>query len=215
MQRISDLVLEEVRRSAFLEAALADGLINHSALARRLKPRIERRLLRKVSSAAVMMALRRLDLPTSSRAAPVRRHGPVLGEITVRSRLMEYTFHNSSTLRDKQRRLLARLARVPDAFLTYTQGVSEAMLIVSAGLERVVDEVFAGEHRVATLRGLSALVLRLPGSAIKTPGTYYRILKQLAWEHINVVDIVSTYSELTIVIHDGQVDTAFSAMRGL
>jgi len=215
MLRISDIVEEEIRRTAFLEAALADGIINHSALARRLRPRIERRLLRKVSNAAVMMALRRLGPRLARRTGGRVPSHPGLGELTVRSHLLEYTFHNSSTLRTKQRRLLARLAHAPEAFVTYTQGVSQGMLIVSASLERAVEEIFAGEHRVAALRNLSALVLRLAPSIVKTPGAYYRILKQLAWENINVVDVVSTYTEFAILIQDSQVDAAFRALRAL
>ena len=213
MDRISDIVEEEVRRTPFLEAALVDGILNHSALARRLRTRIERRLLRKVSAAAIMMALRRLGPRISKRTGGRSRPGPELSELTVRSNLMEVTFRNSPTLRAKHRRLLGRLAHQPEAFVTYTQGISQAMLIVSAGVERAVEEAFAGESRVATLRNLSAMVLRLPPAIVKTPGAYYRILKQLAWENINVIDVVSTYTEFTIVLDDGQVTAAFAALR--
>lgn len=215
MDRISDIVEDEIRRTPFLEAALIDGIINHSALARRLRPRIERRLLRKASVAAIMMALRRLGTRIGKRTGGQARAGPELGELTIRSNLMEFTFRNSPTLRAKHRRLLGRLAHAPEAFVTYTQGISQAMLIVSAGLERVVEESFAGEARIATLRNLSAMVLRLPPAVVKTPGAYYRILKQLAWENVNVIDVVSTYTEFTIVLDDSQVSAAFAALRGL
>ncbi|NOT06815.1 MAG: aspartate kinase [Gemmatimonadales bacterium] len=211
MRRISEAVEEEVRRTAFLEGALADGLINYSALARRLRPRLERQLLRKVSVAAIGMALRRLEPRVARRTGPRPKGGAP--ELTVRSNLMEFTFRNSPTLRAKQRRLLARLANRPDAFVTYTQGVSEAMLIVSADLERAVEELFRGEARVATLRHLSAVILRLSPAIVRTPGAYYRILKQLAWENINIVDVVSTYTEFTIVLDDSQVGAAFAVLR--
>jgi aspartokinase len=214
MLRVSDVVEEEVRRTPFLEAALMDGLINHSALARRLRPSVERRLLRKVSVAAVMMAVRRLE-PEVSRRIGGRRSMPAVGDLTVRSNLMEFTFRNSATLRASHRRFLGRLAHVPDGFVTYTQGVSQVMLIVSASLERAVEEAFEGESRVATLKNLSALVLRLAPTVVKTPGAYYRILKQLAWQEINVIDVVSTYTEFTIILDDAQVNAAFAALRSL
>ncbi len=214
MRRIADLVEEEVRATPFLEAALAQGIINHSALARRIKPRLERTLLRPVSDAAVMMALRRMAPRLARRTGSRPRTPTRLGEITIRSGLVEITFHNSSTLRARQSRLLARLAHAPDAFVTYTQGVSQAMLIVSAGLQRIVDEVFRAERRVATVRDLSAVVLRLAPAIVKTPGVYYGILKQLAWRDVNVIDVVSTYTEFTIVLHDSEVNAAFAALRG-
>lgn len=214
MLRVSDVVEEEVRRAPFLEAALVDGIVNHSALARRLRPGVERRLLRKVSIAAVMMAVRRLE-PEVARRIGGRRSMPAVGDLTVRSNLMEFTFRTSATLRASHRRFLGRLAHAPDGFVTYTQGVSQVMLIVSASLERAVEEAFAGESRVATLKNLSALVLRLAPTVVKTPGAYYRILKQLAWQDINVIDVVSTYTEFTIILDDGQVNAAFAALRAL
>jgi len=214
MLRVSDVVEDEVRRAPFLEAALGDGIINHSALARRLRPAVERRLLRKVSVAAVMMAVRRLE-PEVSRRMGGRRSMPAVGDLTLRSNLMEFTFRTSATLRASHRRFLGRLAHAPDGFVTYTQGVSQVMLIVSASLERAVEEAFEGEFRVATLRNLSALVLRLAPTVVKTPGAYYRILKQLAWQEINVIDVVSTYTEFTIILDDAQVNAAFAALRTL
>jgi hypothetical protein len=214
MRRISDLVEEQVRTSPFLEAALAEGIINHSALARRLKRPIEQALLRKVSEPAVMMALRRLGPRLGRRALKPTRAEPAMAELTVRSDLVEFTYHRSATIRTQQRRLLARLERHPDAFVTYTQGVTQAMLIVGTAFEPVVEEIFVDEHRVAVLRHLSAVVIRLTPAVVKTPGAYYQILKQLAWQNVNVIDVVSTYTELTIVIEDGQVAVAFAALRG-
>jgi hypothetical protein len=41
----------------------------------------------------------------------------------------------------------------------------------------------------------------------------YAILKRLAWQNLNVVDVVSTATEFTIVVSNEQVDQAFSALR--
>jgi hypothetical protein len=214
MRRISDQVEEIIRATPFLEAALDEGIINHAALARRLKRRIEAALLRRVSEPAVMMALRRLGPRLGRRTIrPPAARAPVV-ELTVRSGLIEFTFHRSATLRTQQRRLLTRLERFPEAFVTYTQGVTQAMLIVGASFERLVDEVFAGEHRVGVVRNLSAVVIRLARTVVKTPGAYYQILKELAWRNVNVIDVVSTYTELTILIEDHQVAAAFAALRG-
>jgi hypothetical protein len=213
MRRISDLVEDQVLGTPFLEQALADRVVNYSALARQLRPGIERTVMRRVSDGAVMMALRRLapNLPRARRLRAQTALPP--GELTVRSNLVEFTFHHSSTIREKQRRLLARLGRSGEGFFTYTQGVSEAMLIVGAAHERAVREVFGGEHLIAEVRNLSAIVIRLPAATVTTPGVYYAILKQLAWYNINVVDVVSTYTEFTIVLEDARVDVAFAALR--
>ena len=213
--RIADLVEAEVRNSPFLEKALTDGIVNHSALARRLRPKVERALMQRTSVAAITMALRRLR-PSVARKTGVRaRNTHRIREITVRSDLVELTYHRSRTIGDRQRKLLGRLATSADAFLTYTQGVSEVMLIVSARAERAVTDALAGEELVATVRHLSALVIRLGANVVRTPGVYYGILKELAWQEVNVVDVVSTSTEFTILVENAQVEVAFATLRRL
>lgn len=213
MRRIADYVEEYVLETPLVEEHLSLGLINLSALARHLRPRIRKALLRPVSDASIMMALKRLAPRVAARTRPPVTRTARPSDLTVRSNLVELTFHTSDTIREKHRRLLNRADRVEDAFVTYTQGAAEVMLMVSAGLEKAVLEVFAGERLVSRVRNLSALVIRLAPATLQTPGVYYAILKRLAWQDINVVDVVSTYTEFTIVVANDQVDAAFSALR--
>jgi hypothetical protein len=213
MQRISDLVEQYVLETPLVEEHLAMGLINLSALARHLRPRVRKALLRPVSDAAIVMALRRLTPRLAARTRAPRTKTSRPADLTVRSNLVELTFHVSDTIRGRNRRLMDRVAREGDAFVTYTQGATEVMLMVSAALEKAVLEIFAGERLVAKVRGLSAIVIRLSTASVQTPGVYYAILKQLAWQDLNVVDVVSTNTEFTIVVGGDQVDRAFAALR--
>jgi aspartokinase len=209
MRRISDIVEAQVLGTPFLEQGLADGIINHSALARRLRPAIERELLRPASEAAIMMAIRRV-VPARRRKA---RAATRFGELTVRSSLTALTYQVSPQTGTKVRRLFDRMARRRGEFVTYTQGVSEVMLVVSAATEDVAAAAMAGEHQIARLRRLAAIVIRLAPATVRSPGVYYTILKQLSWRDINVVDVVSTYTEFTIVVEHADVDRAFAALR--
>jgi hypothetical protein len=160
-----------------------------------------------------VMALRRLAPRLAQRTRPPQTRTARPSDLTVRSNLVELTYHVSETIRSRHRRLLDKVARSDDAFVTYTQGATEVMLMVSAGLETTVLEIFTGERLVAKLHGLSALVIRLAPSTVQTPGAYYSILKRLAWRNLNVVDVVSTNTEFTIVVANDQVDQSFAALR--
>lgn len=213
MLRIAELVEQAVLASPLLEDALATGIVNLSALARRLKPSIEKALMKEVSDAAVMMALKRLTPKLARRMRAERRSIKRLGDLTVRSELVELTFRISDTIWAKYKRLLQRIEGSPGTFVTYTQGVFEVMLIVSAQIEAKVLEIFHGERLASRVRELSAIVIRLAPSTVETPGVYYAILKRLAWMNVNVVDVVSTYTEFTIVVPTHDVDRAFSVLH--
>ena len=44
-------------------------------------------------------------------------------------------------------------------------------------------------------------------------GYYYYILKMIAWEGINIVEILSTTNEFSIILADSDVDRAFSTIQ--
>lgn len=202
-----------VRESPLLEEGLATGVLNLSALARRLRPEVERALRREVSDAAVMMALKRLAPRVEARDRAVVKLLRQMRDLTVRSNLVEFTFRSSPTLLERQRDLLQAIAKEQDAFLTLTQGMFEVTLIASARLQDRIESVFRSERLVSRLGDLSAIVIPLPPKSVQTPGVHYTLLKQLAFHDLNVVEVVSTYSELTIVLAKEEVDRAFSILK--
>jgi len=47
------------------------------------------------------------------------------------------------------------------------------------------------------------------------PGLYYYIFKKLAWDGINILEVVSTSNEFTILLKDEDIDKAFSVIKHL
>lgn len=215
MVSISDALSKIVAQVPFLEEGLGSGIINLSALARSLRPRIEKRLLKDVSDAALVMALKRLaDKLKKMRSRPGEM-AQYVSDITVRSHLSEYTFRNSETILPRQIKLLQEIDGRNDRFITFSSGASETTAIVSSDLEGAVGRIFKGEKLVCRYGGLSAIILRLTPQTVAAPGIYYLILKLLAWENINVVEVVSTYTEFIILLNDKDIDRAFSTLRSL
>jgi aspartokinase len=48
---------------------------------------------------------------------------------------------------------------------------------------------------------------------ITATGSISQILRQLAWENINIVEVVSTRQELTIIVSAVDADKAFSVLH--
>ncbi len=213
MLTVPAVVERVVKESPLLEEALAAGLINLSALARKIRPAVSAELEKKVSDAALLMALKRLTPKLTDRGSQTRKILKSMGDMTVRSSLTEFTFLNSATILESQKRLLHHSAVSHDQFMTFTQGVFETTVIVSSSLEKVVKQVFVREKMISRVGELSAITLRLPAKSISTPGIHYAIMKQLAWDNINVVEVVSTYTEFTMILEKKQVDRAFTKLK--
>jgi hypothetical protein len=214
MRSVADALEDIVLEQPFLEQGLAQGIINLSALARSLRPQVEAELMKEISDGALVMALKRLSPALAGRAGPPGRLKAFLKDITVRSNLSEITFLKSDTLPEKQRQLLLEAQQGAHEFVTFTRGTIEVTAIIESGLRDAADRIFTGETVVARLDRLSAITMRLPTDNVETSGLYYEVLKQLAMRDITVVEVVSTYTELTLILGRDQVDRAFSILLG-
>jgi len=210
------IVEEIIKKSPFLEEALAEGIINLSSLSRQIKGEIDEELQKDVQIGAIVMALKRLSPKFDPNLKiKVRKVINKLGDITVRSKITYYTFANSETIIDKQTELLKKLKGKKDTFFTFTQGVYETTIILSDSEHSDVDDLFRGETLIQETSGLSSITIKLPSENADVSGIYYFILKKIAWEGINISDIISTMHEFTIIVDDESIDRAFSILKNL
>ena len=216
MITVAQVVEGIIKKSPFLEEALFDELINVSSLARKIKPDIEKVLKKEVQQGAIVMAINRLS-PSDYLGVNARiiKFLKSLGDIVVRSGLSDYTFAYSDELTIKQTKLLKKLHRKQDIFCTFSQGVSERTIVISTTFKKEMKEIFKGEKILSLRENLSSITIRLPLENIDIPGVYYFILKKLAWEGINLVEIISTTHEFTMVVDDQYVDQTFSLLMRL
>ncbi len=212
MRTITDELEDIILQSPFLEEGITTGVVNFSALARQLRPQIKAALLRDVSEAALVMALRRLSPGLAKRPGASKRLADYIRDLTVRSGLCAFTFVRTQSLIARQGRLLSKAADQPDAFVTFAQGAVEVTTIVDSKLSSTVERLFSDEKCLIRIDNLAAISVRIKPETVEAPGIYYSILKQLALNNINTVEVVSTYTELTIILEKINVDRAFSIL---
>ena len=216
MITISETVKDIISLSPFLEEALADNLVNVSSLARKILPDVENRLQKNVKEGAVIMAINRLAPNYYYKIIiGLKNFITNLGDFTVRSDLMDYTYLNSDGLRKKQSILLKQLEDQMGVFYTFSQGINETTIIISASQETLMDELFKTENLVSKKTDLSTITMKLPDENTEISGFYYFILKNLAWEGVNIMEVISTTNEFTIVVRDDDVQKAFSILLNL
>ncbi len=214
MITIPQAVESVVKAQPFISEALFEGLINVSSLARKIKPDIDRILLKDAKHGAIVMALNRLSPQVDlSLQRGIDKMISMLGDIIVRSDLTDYTFKNSNTLIKCHTRVFESLSH--DTFYTLVRGVHESNLVISGSYANLIDEYFSDEKLHLKKENLSAITLKLHESNIQVPGFYYYILKAIAWEGINITEVISTSNEFTVLVNDEDVDRAFSVLKNL
>ncbi len=216
MVTISETVSEIVSRKPFLEEALASGLINLSSLAREIYPEVSQRLDKGVKHGAIVMSLKRLKPSINVQInLRIKRVVELMGDITVRSNLADYTFRNSDSLTVCQTELLKAISKRKDVFYAFSQGIYETTLIMSDVLSDEINHIFDREVMTYKITSLSSITIKLPEENAQVYGVYYHILKKLAYEGINILEIISTTHEFTIIVNDENVNSAFSVLKRL
>lgn len=211
MITVSEVVARIIKDSPFLEEGVSNGLINFSSLARKMKPEIEKITFKPVTVGAIVMSLKRLS-------SEIRRQANISQiiqnpDLLVRSNLIEYTVKNSDLLVSTQIQLLEQIAAEQSSFLILTQNIYETTIIASSSLKETIAGMFKSESIISHFDNLSAVTIKLPEETIHTPGAYYHILKLLAWDNINLIEVTSSYTEFTIILDQKDVDRAFSVLK--
>ncbi len=213
---LSQIVEDEINKSPFISEALDAGIVNTSALARLISEKVNKRIGEPTSEAAIGMAIKRLPLSLGQKIdKSISSFMNQLGDVTVRSNLIDFSFRNSDTLLQCQSRLLQLLHEDKSYFYSSCKGVHDTTLICSEALSDEVKKIFDKEAMLMTKQGLSAVSIKLPPANIETYGIYYTILKRLAWKGINIVEMISTSHEISLIIDDKDVQEVFGIIISL
>jgi len=216
MKTIAATVVEYIKTKPYLSSALSDGIINLTSLARNIQEDIEERTKKPVKPGAIVMALKRIsdtaDFVQTKQIIKVLKN---LGDITVRSSLVDYSFLISESLLFAQSNLLKAIEQQQEVFYTSSRGVSESNIIVSQNIAPLVDDLFKEETCFSKTENISSITMKLPIENVTIPGIYYFIFQRLSWEGVNINEVISTSNEFTILMHEDQVNTAFRVIKNL
>jgi hypothetical protein len=216
MLKVSDIVYDLVKKSPFIAEALSEGLINTSALARLYQDDVESKLGKKVKQGSIIMAINRMNMGSIDyERRKLIAFFSKLRDMLVRTSLVDYTFKYSNSVPSKLSTLLDVVSNKTDVFCTYSQGVAECTVIVTETMAIELEQIFKAEQVIAKETNLSAITLLLPAENRTLSGIYYFILKELAWQDINVVEVISTSNEFTIVVNSKDLDRTFAAVNNL
>ena len=217
MRTIASTVAAYIKTKPYLSSALSDGIINLTSLARQIQPDIETVMRKTVNQGAIVMSLKRVsdDSESSTDSAKITGVLKNMGDITVRSSLIDYSFSISETLLLNQAHLLKEIEHKKEVFYTSSRGVAESNIIVSQNISELVDTIFHAETCHSKVENLSSITIKLPTENVTIPGIYYFIFQRLSWEGINVNEIISTSNEFTILIDEQQVSSAFEEIKKL
>ncbi|MBR9693270.1 hypothetical protein GOV07_05085 [Candidatus Woesearchaeota archaeon] len=213
MSSIAQLVEDQVLRQPFLSDALQRGIVNYGAVAEELMPKVQQHTKRLVRHAAVMMALRRFAEKLEGREPKMPHFEQT--EIMIRSNLFELTVKNTTKAFEIIHDYRTNVKHDQGELLTVTQGLHELTIISNKQHLKAFKHLLNKEGIKNITEDLSLVTIKIPQDALGTPGYFYALTKAFAWENVNIIEIVSTLTEMTFALHDHDVPRAYTIVKNV
>ncbi len=103
----------------------------------------------------------------------------------------------------------------PACFFNVYSGLRETSYIITSNQQEAIERIFKEEHMKSNFKNLASISITLPPIYSEVIGTTYYILKKLAWEGINLIEIMTTGNELALVVHEKDVEQSIKILMDL
>lgn len=206
MITISRYVEQWVDQNPFIRDHLGKGFINHSALARHIRPQIEQESRELVSVEAITIALNRLgkslgDKPTS--------HDPLsyIGDVSVQTGL------SNVILRTDVANIHTLQVQKSEEFFVISQGVWHTVIIAKTPMLEALQ--LRQKDIIMRFDNLTGLTVKLRPGSTDVPGVYSLVMQAWANKSISLREVVSTYSEITAIMSQSEAQAALKTIIDL
>lgn len=212
MESVSSMVKRLLNQKPFLLEAFERGILSYGSLAEEFKPIVEQTLNKEVKESAIVMALRRYA-DDVQRKAPSIRENRLSCEIVMKTNICDFNMRKTENLLPRLKELYGIVNLGRGDFLNVTIGSDEISIAVSDKYEQEVRDFLGDQENLDFRDGLVSLTLIFSGDFLHTPGVVFQALRKLAWENINVYEIISTMTELTVVIERNDSTRGYEALQ--
>ncbi|MEK9155166.1 MAG: hypothetical protein AAB839_00790 [Patescibacteria group bacterium] len=192
-----------------LQKQLADATANLSAIARKIHPTVEKRAKRQIKVGTITVALHRFQQSgtISPSPSPVFSFNDCLVQIGLTELIFQKTLELLLKLQVANRQILQK-----GLFITITQGINEISVItLTKQIPTLLKDLTFFKVQVR-IDDLANITFKVPPTYTHTPNIFYTLLGSLAAQHINVVEITTTSTELSLLVHKDDAQTILSIL---
>ncbi|HUB93885.1 MAG TPA: hypothetical protein VMB52_05270 [Verrucomicrobiae bacterium] len=210
MINISQAVADVLKHDDIASNAAQQGWLNLSSYARSIKPQVENMLMKDVQEASIVTALSRLvaDAPQVSNI-PVN----VIQSLAVHTNLTGVTYERSEQASERIREVYHQVSTDNKTFLTVTQGINEVTIIAESSVAQVFREALTGAHKVYDKSNLIGITVKFAPNNLEVPNLIFALTRRLAYKNINIIEVVSTATEMTYIIEKRDVSLALEQLQ--
>jgi len=191
-------------------AAARKGILNLSSYARSIQPQIRTALLKDVQEGSIVAALSRLAAGLDAALPEIT---DVIQSLAVQSNLEGITYERSAEVASKIRKVYHQTNVDDHTFLTVTQGINEITIVAESQVAHVFRSKLEGAHKIYDKANLVGITVKFKVGNLEIPNLIYTLTRRLAYKAVNIIEVVSTATELTYIIDRKDLEVALSQLQ--
>jgi aspartokinase len=210
-QSITGYVREIVSNDIYLQAAMRGGYSNYSAVARMIKPMVDKKVGYDVGYQSIVTALKRFkpNIPQVNKNVIM-----VLADsnISVKTGVAKITV-------EKTRAIMIRftdfIRKYIHSIIHISLGTSAITIIMDEDLSEEAFDFLGKASSLEFKKGLAAISVTSPPDITDVPGCAISIYEKLFSSGVNIEDTTSSYTDTVILVKSEDVGRAFETLNSL
>ncbi len=208
MFTIHQAVSQIVSQSPIIQEMLRSDLLNLSSYAKLITPEVVKLTWKIPTNPSIVMALSRLKTTIRS----TFDISFVANDISLKYPLIEINYTKQSNHTQKIATLYDHLKEFENTFLNIVTGNTETTVFVNSKYIGAVSHCFSPHKPNFIMDELGAISLKFDQEYLEVSGITYLVLKELLWNDINLIEVVSTYTEITLIIEMKNIQRTIEIM---
>ncbi len=201
MITLKEALTQVIKENNFIEDALYNDYLNLTWFAIYIKPYIDNKLQKQISISSIKMALSRYSYGwVASRKQKIL----LPKDFYIKDNISIFYIENNCKNYQKILALYEKLEKQNSyfSFINWSREISVITNICNPDIK---------DYKLK-LENLVIIWVYLPEDFLYQKWMFYHITKQLLFHNINIVEIVSTYTEISVIIDKKDLKTAFNAL---
>lgn len=210
MKKISDAVNQIMQKDDLIAPLAQRGLLNVSAYAREIKPQVEELVMKNVKEGSIIAAVNRalqdlpaLEIPTEN----------IIQNLTVHSNLKGISYERTEATSQQIRKIYQKTGIDNKTYLTVTQGINEITIVAETSVLNQFKQALNNKKTIYYKDNLVGITTKFDISCLETPNIMYGIMRRIALKNINLIEVVSTATELTFIIARQDLQVALTQLQ--
>jgi len=214
MVTVSHVVGKLVNERIYLHEALSKRIASYGSVAKQLKPEIEKELGGEVEHTAIVTALRRYADKIQARSNSLS-FNTKFSEVNLKTNIMDINVLKTQELFDKLKRFYDLINFERGDILHVIYGRTHVAIITNERYKEKMLNLLQNLKIKKLEEDLVALSFTVGKERIDKPGVLFKITRSLAWENINIIEIISVDLEVTFIIEKKDAVKGYNALEKL